>query len=594
LKRLPRQRVKPSNDLLSSSEVISMKTLRNSLAILAVLAFAAAPTLLRAQDGPPPNGAYAPPAPSDDSGAPPPPEDTGGPAPDGSGGDSGASFQQFYDQLGSQGTWVQTDNYGYAFQPNVSDPNWAPYTDGHWVYTNVGWTWASDEPWGWATYHYGRWANIDGTGWVWIPGYQWAPAWVSWRYGGGYAGWAPLPPASFIGVDFADPGVDIGIGFHFGGDCDVNFGIGAYCYNFINVGYIGDPYYRGRYIDRRRNFEIINNTRNITNINYNRNERGAFRGVNVGGPSLAEVNAHSHTRMQEVRLAESGRAGRSTLNGNTLNVYAPHINPASRQTARPQRVGATLSNVQLNRGESVTRPMAVNSHLRPAAPSAEQIQAARQAEASAPADSHIATSRTVPRTTLNRPLSSMATPNRSGQTRAETNQQEAEKERDNRVQRVDAAKAANQQDAEKEKDNRVREVDAAKAANQQDAEKEKNNRVRDAEADKAANQQDAQKERTDRVDAAQERAARVHQEEATHQQEVRNADQNREEHDAALQRERAGSEQRTEQRTDRTPAPQQRTPVQQHAPVPQQHAAPAPQQRAAPAQGNNNGDKKNN
>ena len=94
-----------------------------------------------------------------DDAPPPPPPDQAGP---GDQGDQGTSFQTFYDQLGDQGTWVQTDDYGYVFQPNVSDPDWAPYTDGHWVYTDVGWTWVSDEPWGWATYHYGRWANIDG------------------------------------------------------------------------------------------------------------------------------------------------------------------------------------------------------------------------------------------------------------------------------------------------------------------------------------------------------------------------------------------------------------------------------------------------
>ena len=147
---------------------------------------------------------------------------------------------------------MQTDNYGYVFQPNVSDPDWAPYTDGHWVYTDDGWTWVSDEPWGWATYHYGRWANIDGTGWVWVPGYRWAPAWVSWRYGGGYAGWAPLPPETFYGAEYGEPGGYVGIGFHFGGDVDVSFGIGAGCYNFVRVEDIGEPNYRGHYHQSRK------------------------------------------------------------------------------------------------------------------------------------------------------------------------------------------------------------------------------------------------------------------------------------------------------------------------------------------------------
>src|SRR5437773_2233500 len=72
--------------------------------------------------------------------------------------------------------------------------DWRPYTDGHWVYTDVGWTWVSEEPFGWATYHYGRWTRLRNIGWVWVPGDEWAPAWVSWRKNNDYVGWAPLPP----------------------------------------------------------------------------------------------------------------------------------------------------------------------------------------------------------------------------------------------------------------------------------------------------------------------------------------------------------------------------------------------------------------
>ncbi len=527
--------------------------------MLALAAIVSTPLLLRAQDAPPP-----PP----DGSAPP---DAGGDA------DSGASFQQFYDQLGSQGQWIQTPDYGYAFQPNVSDPNWAPYTDGHWVYSDVGWTWVSDEPWGWATYHYGRWANIDGTGWVWIPGYEWAPAWVSWRYGGGYCGWAPLPPETFVGVDFADPGVDIGIGFHFGGDCDVSFGIGAGCYNFIPVGYIGDPYYRGRYIDRSRNFIIINNTRNITNINVNRGARDRFRGVTVGGPNLAEINQQAHTRVETVHFAEAGRPGRSTLSGNTLNVYAPRVNPATLHTARPTRVGETLSNVRLNRGASVTEPLAVNSHLRPGAPSAEAIHAAEQAQAAAPAASHIATARTAPSTTLSRPLTSMETPAQVHQAQAANN------------------RTLNQDHAQAEKHDRVQKAEADKTANQDHAQADKDYRVQKTEADKTANQDHAQAEKEARDTAGEERATKLKQEEATHQQTEQAAAQAREERAAALQKEHAAAvEQRS---TERAPQEQPRVapqPPQRVAPAPQQRVAPAPQQRAAPAAAGDKRADKNN
>src|SRR5262245_22210570 len=32
----------------------------------------------------------------------------------------------------------------------------------------------------------------------WIPGDEWAPAWVNWRYGDDYVGWAPLPPDELV------------------------------------------------------------------------------------------------------------------------------------------------------------------------------------------------------------------------------------------------------------------------------------------------------------------------------------------------------------------------------------------------------------
>jgi hypothetical protein len=374
-----------------------MKPLPKFFVFLAILTVSFAQTALRAQDAPPP----------------PPPDDQSNQADQG---DQGTSFQTFYDQLGDQGHWIQTDAYGYVFQPNVTDPNWAPYTDGHWVYTDAGWAWVSDEPWGWATYHYGRWANIDGTGWVWVPGYRWAPAWVSWRYGGGYCGWAPLPPSTFVGVEFGNPGFDAWSSFHFGGDVDVSFGIGAGCYNFVSIGDMGYPNYRGRFIDHSRNFAIINNTTNVTNININKtviNNYGAggtnFRGVAVGGPPINEVNAHAAQRIQTVQLAEANQPGRSTLEGNTLAVYAPRVNAATLHQARPAQVAQTLAHPTLNRGVSITKPLAVNASLKPAAPSAAAIQAAQTAQLHAPARAKIATAKTVPRTTINKPLTSMQT-----------------------------------------------------------------------------------------------------------------------------------------------------------------------------------------
>ena len=103
------------------------------------------------------------------------------------------NLQSFESGLAPYGDWVSTPSYGSAWRPRVAS-GWRPYYYGRWEWTNEGWLWVSEEPFGWATYHYGRWAWDAGQGWLWVPGYQWAPAWVSWRYGADVVGWAPLAP----------------------------------------------------------------------------------------------------------------------------------------------------------------------------------------------------------------------------------------------------------------------------------------------------------------------------------------------------------------------------------------------------------------
>ena len=107
--------------------------------------------------------------------------------------------RDFYEPLASFGRWVQVDPYGWCWYPAYVDSDWRPYTTGYWLWTDGGWYWMSEEPWAWATYHYGRWVWDSYYGWLWVPGVEWAPAWVSWREGGDYIGWAPLPPSCDFG-----------------------------------------------------------------------------------------------------------------------------------------------------------------------------------------------------------------------------------------------------------------------------------------------------------------------------------------------------------------------------------------------------------
>jgi hypothetical protein len=103
----------------------------------------------------------------------------------------------FVERLSPYGSWTFVAPYGRVWMPAVGY-GWRPYYFGRWVLTDWGWTFVSDDPWGWAAYHYGRWNWGMGLGWYWIPGRVWAPAWVSWRYGTGYAAWCPLGPSGVV------------------------------------------------------------------------------------------------------------------------------------------------------------------------------------------------------------------------------------------------------------------------------------------------------------------------------------------------------------------------------------------------------------
>ncbi len=109
---------------------------------------------------------------------------------------------EFQQALTPYGEWRQHPRWGDVWVPDQRPRGWRPYSVGHWVYTDDwGWYWISDDDeadWGWVTYHYGRWILERGFGWFWVPGNDWGPAWVDWRRGDRYVGWAPLPPDDVI------------------------------------------------------------------------------------------------------------------------------------------------------------------------------------------------------------------------------------------------------------------------------------------------------------------------------------------------------------------------------------------------------------
>jgi hypothetical protein len=136
----------------------------------------------------------------------------------------GADAAYFHQELSPYGRWILAEDNQWYWQPTVAltAPDWRPYWDkGHWVYTDHGWYWASDYTWGWAVFHYGRWHLHPRHGWIWFPDRLWGPAWVTWRAGGDYCGWAPLPPGAVydqIGGGFIFRGKRVAVGFDFGLD----------------------------------------------------------------------------------------------------------------------------------------------------------------------------------------------------------------------------------------------------------------------------------------------------------------------------------------------------------------------------------------
>jgi hypothetical protein len=257
------------------------------------------------------------------------------------------SIDFIYDNL-SGGNWIDVDGYGYGWQPDVavSDPNWRPYADGYWAYTDYGWTWISYEDFGWATYHYGRWANLTDYGWIWFPGsdLEWGPAWVSWRTGGDYIGWAPLPPRG--------PGI-VYEGQPIGANVDIAFDIGPEYYNFCDVRFIGEPVLRDRIFPAVQNVTYITNTVNVTNITVQNNV------VYNYGPNYNVVNQYSSRPIQRLtieretpsNLSAAVKSGTLTkVQGNKLLVAAPQKIAKAPPTAKPPAVKAKVEQPKIQHG----------------------------------------------------------------------------------------------------------------------------------------------------------------------------------------------------------------------------------------------------
>lgn len=189
-----------------------------------------------------------------------------------------------------------------------------PYaTNGHWVMTDYGWTWASNYKWGWAAFHYGRWMYEPSYGWMWLPGRTWGPAWVSWRQSNDYYGWAPL-------------------GYHRRG-VSISFGIPIEHYHFAPVRYMTQPVLTKYILNRTQNNVIVNKTVVVNNV------RVVNKTKIIGGPSVNHYQQVSGQKITTVRIKENANARVAVVDKENFQVYRPQIAAArSNQAAAKNNV----------------------------------------------------------------------------------------------------------------------------------------------------------------------------------------------------------------------------------------------------------------
>jgi hypothetical protein len=219
-----------------------------------------------------------------------------------------------YSYLSTYGTWVSLEPYGYVWRPRHMGYRWRPYSEGHWVWTDDGWTWIDDAEWGWVPFHYGRWGWDDDFGWFWVPGSEWGPAWVTWRSSDMYMGWAPIPPGFEFraGIDFAALSIRI----------PGNFWI------FIGGSHFLDPDIHPYVLPAERNVTIINYTTIQNNFAFRGNR---FINEGVGIDTVRRITRRDVPRYS---LQDSRQPGPARVVGHTVQFYRPSFRSAP--GARPK------------------------------------------------------------------------------------------------------------------------------------------------------------------------------------------------------------------------------------------------------------------
>lgn len=245
-----------------------------------------------------------------------------------------AYFGYFYDNLRGHGQWIVLNDDLIVWKPYRVRADWAPYKRGTWVWSNYGWYWSSYEPFGYIVYHYGRWYYDDYYGWIWIPDYEWAPAWVEWRYDNDYIGWAPLPPY----VRFR-PGYGIYYSF--------NFSINYIHFHFVSYRNFCSANMENYYVPSQYKYRIYNNTRREDgSIYYDNGIRN--RGVDRNFVEKRSGRSFSQRDLVFNNNDDRGRGNNERINVERIDFSRERIiNPAELNLER----GRNRSSLQTERVE---------------------------------------------------------------------------------------------------------------------------------------------------------------------------------------------------------------------------------------------------
>jgi hypothetical protein len=223
----------------------------------------------------------------------------------------------FFGALEPYGEWVNVDTYGYVWVPEDVDYAWRPYYLGHWEWIDgLGWTWVSEEPFGWATYHYGRWVYLDLYGWSWIPGSVWSPAWVEFRYGGGYIGWTPIGPSAGWRIDL--------------GPVDAYLTFGPYAWTFVPVRWFTAPVLTTYYVSPVYSPWLVT----AATTTYRPADISGRVVLNGVEPAVIEKETGTKVARRKLKAVESAdAAGKARVEGDSVVLYRPKVAPRAPKAA---------------------------------------------------------------------------------------------------------------------------------------------------------------------------------------------------------------------------------------------------------------------